>query len=149
IHKKQRQKLHELRKENGMANRTNIFSSGLHANNSTHAGMRKESLREDALTGENKQFRLRNESLCTDKCKDQVKAEIKARQDQQIDNALLAEACCCLDVELNEKEIKRMVMEDSRGEYIANDKFKHQLGRSESLTYEAEPSSSRGIWCKY
>ncbi|GJT83703.1 pumilio homolog 24 [Tanacetum coccineum] len=42
---------------------------------------------------------------------------------------LLAEARFCSDVELTEKEIERMVMEASRAEYIANDKFKHQLGR--------------------
>nr|GEW19905.1 OTU domain-containing protein 5-B-like isoform X1 [Tanacetum cinerariifolium] len=76
--------------------------------------------------------------------KDQVKAAIKAQQDQQIDNALLAEARFCSDVELTEKEIERMVMEASRAEYIANDKFKHQLGRRESSTSEAEPSSSGG-----
>nr|GEZ61412.1 OTU domain-containing protein 5-B-like [Tanacetum cinerariifolium] len=74
----------------------------------------------------------------------QVKAEIKAQQEQQIDNALLAEARFCSDVELTEKEIERMVMEDSRAEYTANDKFEHQLGRRESLTYEAKPSSSGG-----
>ncbi|GKC15017.1 OTU domain-containing protein 5-B-like protein isoform X1, partial [Tanacetum coccineum] len=76
--------------------------------------------------------------------KDQVKAAIKAQQDQQIDNALLVEARFCSDVELTKKEIERMVMEASRAEYIANDKFKHQLGRRESSTSEAEPSSSGG-----
>nr|XP_043633291.1 OVARIAN TUMOR DOMAIN-containing deubiquitinating enzyme 6 isoform X2 [Erigeron canadensis] len=74
--------------------------------------------------------------------KDQVKAAIKAQQDQQIDNALLAEARFCSDVELTEKEIERMVMEASRAEYIANDKFKQQLGQRESSTSDAEPSSS-------
>ncbi|MFS8004867.1 putative ubiquitinyl hydrolase 1 [Helianthus anomalus] len=76
--------------------------------------------------------------------KDQVKAAIKAQQDQQIDNALLAEARFCSDVELTEKEIERMVMEASRAEYMANDKFKQQLGRRESSTSDAEPSSSGG-----
>ncbi|GKD73688.1 hypothetical protein Tco_1331970 [Tanacetum coccineum] len=41
-----------------------------------------------------------------------------------------------------------MVMETSRAEYIANDKFKHQLGRRESSTSKAEPSSSgdKQLW---
>ncbi|XP_071710873.1 OVARIAN TUMOR DOMAIN-containing deubiquitinating enzyme 6 isoform X2 [Rutidosis leptorrhynchoides] len=76
--------------------------------------------------------------------KDQVKAAIKAQQDQQIDNALLAEARFCSDVELTEKEIERMVIEASRAEYVANDRFKQQLGRRESSTSDAEPSSSGG-----
>ncbi|KAA8549906.1 hypothetical protein F0562_001590 [Nyssa sinensis] len=74
--------------------------------------------------------------------KDQVKAAIKAQQDQQIDNALLAEGRFYSDLELTEKEIERMVMEASRAEYLANDKFKQQLGRRESSTSGAEPSSS-------
>ncbi|XP_076935422.1 OVARIAN TUMOR DOMAIN-containing deubiquitinating enzyme 6-like [Bidens hawaiensis] len=76
--------------------------------------------------------------------KDQVKAAIKAQQDQQIDNALLAEARFCSDVELTEKEIERMVMEASRAEYMANDKFRQQLGLRESSSSDAEPSSSGG-----
>ncbi|XP_076918530.1 OVARIAN TUMOR DOMAIN-containing deubiquitinating enzyme 6-like [Bidens hawaiensis] len=76
--------------------------------------------------------------------KDQVKAVIKAQQDQQIDNALLAEARFCSDVELTEKEIERMVMEASRAQYMANDKFKQQLGLRESSSSDAEPSSSGG-----
>ncbi|KAK4409095.1 OVARIAN TUMOR DOMAIN-containing deubiquitinating enzyme 6 [Sesamum angolense] len=40
--------------------------------------------------------------------KDQVKAAIKAQQDQQIDNALLAEGRFYSDLELTEKEIERM-----------------------------------------
>ncbi|XP_024986784.1 OTU domain-containing protein 5-B-like isoform X1 [Cynara cardunculus var. scolymus] len=71
--------------------------------------------------------------------KDKVKAAIKAQQDQQMDNALLWS-----DVELTEKEIERMVMEASRAEYMANDKFKQQLGPRESSTSGAEPSSSGG-----
>ncbi|CAA0810705.1 OTU-like cysteine protease family protein [Striga hermonthica] len=74
--------------------------------------------------------------------KDQVKAAIKAQQDQQIDNALLAEGRFYSDVELTEKEIERMVMEASRAEYIADDKFKQQVGHRESSTSRAEPSSS-------
>lgn len=35
-------------------------------------------------------------------------------------------------------------MEASRAEYMANDKFKQQLGRRESSTSDAEPSSSGG-----
>ncbi|CAL8162123.1 unnamed protein product [Prunus armeniaca] len=74
--------------------------------------------------------------------KDQVKAAIKAQQDQQIDNALLAEGRFYSDLELTEKEIERMVMEASRAEYHADDTFKQQLGRRESSTSSAEPSSS-------
>ncbi|KAI3450733.1 hypothetical protein Pfo_007398 [Paulownia fortunei] len=74
--------------------------------------------------------------------KDQIKAAIKAQQDQQIDNALLAEGRFYSDLELTEKEIERMVMEASRAEYLADDKFKQQLGRRESSTSRAEPSSS-------
>lgn len=35
-----------------------------------------------------------------------------------------------------------MVMEASRAEYLADDKFKQQLGPRESSTSRAEPSSS-------
>ncbi|KAJ9188648.1 hypothetical protein P3X46_000023 [Hevea brasiliensis] len=74
--------------------------------------------------------------------RDQVKAAIKAQQDQQIDNALLAEVQFYSDLELTEKEIERMVMEASRAEYLASDKLKQQLGYKESSTSGAEPSSS-------
>ncbi|KAL4283573.1 hypothetical protein GQ457_16G008140 [Hibiscus cannabinus] len=75
--------------------------------------------------------------------KDKVKAAIKSQQDQQIDNALLAEGRFYSDLELTEKEMERMVMEASRAEYLANDKFKPQVGgRKESSTSTAEPSSS-------
>ncbi|KAH6755336.1 OTU-like cysteine protease family protein [Perilla frutescens var. hirtella] len=74
--------------------------------------------------------------------KDKVKAAIRAQQDQQIDNALLAEGRFYSDLELTEKEIERMVMEASRAEYLADDKFKKQLGPRESSTSRAEPSSS-------
>ncbi|KAK6936244.1 OTU domain [Dillenia turbinata] len=73
--------------------------------------------------------------------KDQVKAAIKAQQDQQINNALLAEGQFYSDLELTEKEIERMVMEESRAEYLARDKFKQHSHR-ESSTSGAEPSSS-------
>ncbi|KAK6235225.1 hypothetical protein SCA6_010562 [Theobroma cacao] len=72
--------------------------------------------------------------------KDQVKAAIKAQQDQQIDNA--TEGRFYSDLELTEKEIERMVMEASRAEYLAKDKFKPQVGRKGSSTSTAEPSSS-------
>ncbi|KAE8733050.1 hypothetical protein F3Y22_tig00001644pilonHSYRG00465 [Hibiscus syriacus] len=73
--------------------------------------------------------------------KDQVKAAIKAQQDQQIDNA--TEGRFYSDLELTEKEIERMVMEASRAEYLANDKFKMHVGRSKELSAStAEPSSS-------
>ncbi|XP_004487483.1 OVARIAN TUMOR DOMAIN-containing deubiquitinating enzyme 6 isoform X2 [Cicer arietinum] len=74
--------------------------------------------------------------------KDKVKAAIKAQQDQQIDNALLAEGRFYSDLELTEKEIERAVMEASRAEYLAGGTFKQQLGNRESSTSTAEPSSS-------
>ncbi|KAG2566125.1 hypothetical protein PVAP13_7NG212100 [Panicum virgatum] len=43
--------------------------------------------------------------------RDQVKAAIRAQQDQQIENALLAEGRFYSDLELTEREIERMVME--------------------------------------
>ncbi|OVA10037.1 Ovarian tumor [Macleaya cordata] len=72
--------------------------------------------------------------------RDQIKAAIKAQQDQQIDNALLAEGRFYSDLELTEKEMERMVMEASRAEYADN--FKQQLSFRESSTSSAEPSSS-------
>ncbi|PIA59224.1 hypothetical protein AQUCO_00400241v1 [Aquilegia coerulea] len=74
--------------------------------------------------------------------KDQVKAAIRAQQDQQIDNALIAEGRFYSDLELTEKEIERMVMEASRAEYMADEILKQQLGFRESSTSSAEPSSS-------
>lgn len=74
--------------------------------------------------------------------KDQVKAAIKAQQDQQIDNALLAEGRFYSDLELTEKEIERMVMEASRAEYLSGSKSKQHVGLRESSTSGAEPSSS-------
>lgn len=74
--------------------------------------------------------------------KDQIKAAIKAQQDQQIDNALLAEGRFYSDLEVTEKEIERMVMVASRAEYIADDKFKQQLSCYESSTSSAETSSA-------
>ena len=56
--------------------------------------------------------------------------------------ALLAEGRFYSDLELTEKEIERMVIEASRAEYLADDKFKQQPGRQESSTSGAEPSSS-------
>ncbi|KAK4763377.1 hypothetical protein SAY86_009145 [Trapa natans] len=74
--------------------------------------------------------------------KDHVKAAIKAQQDQQIDNALLAEGQFYSDIELTEKEIERMVMEASRAEYLAGDKLKKQIACGDSSTSTAETSSS-------
>ncbi|KAK8939775.1 hypothetical protein KSP40_PGU017996 [Platanthera guangdongensis] len=79
--------------------------------------------------------------------KDQVKAAIKAQQDQQIDNALLSEGRFYSDMELTEKEIERMVMEASRAEYLGQDKLRQQqqqLGLRGTSTSGAEPSSSSG-----
>ncbi|XP_062184630.1 OVARIAN TUMOR DOMAIN-containing deubiquitinating enzyme 6-like [Phragmites australis] len=74
--------------------------------------------------------------------RDQVKAAIKAQQDQQIENALLAEGRFYSDLELTEREIERMVMEASRAEYLAEEK---KLNIRESSTSGAEPSSSAAI----
>ncbi|PWZ44706.1 OTU domain-containing protein 5-A [Zea mays] len=74
--------------------------------------------------------------------RDQVKAAIKAQQDQQIENALLAEGRFYSDLELTEREIERMVMESSRSEYLAKEK---KLNIRESSTSRAEPSSSAAI----
>ncbi|ONM17691.1 OTU-like cysteine protease family protein [Zea mays] len=74
--------------------------------------------------------------------RDQVKAAIKAQQDQQIDNALMAEGRFYSDLELTEREIERMVMEASRSEYLAKEK---KLNIRESSTSGAEPSSSAAI----
>ncbi|ESW04456.1 hypothetical protein PHAVU_011G096000 [Phaseolus vulgaris] len=75
--------------------------------------------------------------------KDQVKAAIKSQQEQQINNALLAEGRFYSDLELTEKEIERMVIEVSRAEYLSDSgTFKQQLGDRESSTSNAEPSSS-------
>ncbi|XP_026439857.1 OTU domain-containing protein 5-like isoform X2 [Papaver somniferum] len=72
--------------------------------------------------------------------RDQIKAAIKAQQDQQIDNALLAEGRFYSDLELTEKEMERMAIEASRAEY--DDSFKQKLSFRESSTSSAEPSSS-------
>ncbi|WVZ03888.1 hypothetical protein V8G54_024694 [Vigna mungo] len=75
--------------------------------------------------------------------KDQVKDAIKSQQDEQINNALLAEGRFYSDLELTEKEIERMVIEVSRAEYLSDTStFKQQLGDRESSTSNAEPSSS-------
>ncbi|KAH9623537.1 hypothetical protein KSS87_014711 [Heliosperma pusillum] len=74
--------------------------------------------------------------------RDQVKAAIKAQQDQQIDNALLAEGRFYSDLELTEKEIERMVMEASRAEYLTGNKSRQHISLRESSTSGAEPSSS-------
>ncbi|CAM0904727.1 unnamed protein product [Alopecurus aequalis] len=73
--------------------------------------------------------------------RDQVKAAIRAQQDQQIENALLAEGRLYSDLELTEKEIERMVMEASRAEYLNQ----QQVNFRESSRSGAEPSSSAAI----
>ncbi|XP_010557427.1 PREDICTED: OTU domain-containing protein 5-like isoform X2 [Tarenaya hassleriana] len=74
--------------------------------------------------------------------REQVKAAIKAQQDQQIDNALLSEGKFYSDLELTEREIERSVMEASRAEFIMERFKKPQLGPEDSSTSTAEPSSS-------
>ncbi|KAL1204100.1 OVARIAN TUMOR DOMAIN-containing deubiquitinating enzyme 6 [Cardamine amara subsp. amara] len=73
--------------------------------------------------------------------KEQVKAAIKAQQEHQIDNALLAEGRYYSDLELTEKEIERSVMDASRAEYLM-ESSKPRLGPKESSTSNAETSSS-------
>jgi OTU domain-containing protein 5 len=72
---------------------------------------------------------------------EQVKAAIKAQQEHQIDNALLAEGRYYSDLELTEKEIERSVMEASRAEYLM-EWSKPRIGPKESSTSNAETSSS-------
>lgn len=43
--------------------------------------------------------------------------------------------------------MERMVMEASRAEYLADDKFKQPVGQRESSTSRAEPSSSAASEC--
>ncbi|CAH8361241.1 unnamed protein product [Eruca vesicaria subsp. sativa] len=69
--------------------------------------------------------------------REQVKAAIKAQQEHQIDNALLAEGRYYSDLELTEKEIERSVMEASRAEYLM-EWSKPRIGPSSN----AETSSS-------
>ncbi|CAE6015640.1 unnamed protein product [Arabidopsis arenosa] len=73
--------------------------------------------------------------------KEQVKAAIKAQQEHQIDNALLAEGRFYSDLELTEKEIERAVMDASRAEYLM-EWSKPRIGPKESSTSNAETSSS-------
>ncbi|KAG2331888.1 hypothetical protein Bca4012_018540 [Brassica carinata] len=73
--------------------------------------------------------------------REQVKAAIKAQQEHQIDNALLAEGRYYSDLELTEKEIERSVMEASRAEYLM-EWSKPRIGPKESSTSNAETSSS-------
>ncbi|CAH8302632.1 unnamed protein product [Eruca vesicaria subsp. sativa] len=72
---------------------------------------------------------------------EQVKAAIKAQQEHQIDNALIAEGRYYSDLELTEKEIERSVMEASRAEYLM-ERSKPRIGPKESSTSNAETSSS-------
>ncbi|KAF8048289.1 hypothetical protein N665_2579s0004 [Sinapis alba] len=73
--------------------------------------------------------------------REQVKAAIKAQQEHQIDNALIAEGRYYSDLELTEKEIERSVMEASRAEYLM-EWSKPRIGPKESSTSNAETSSS-------
>ncbi|KAF8111152.1 hypothetical protein N665_0076s0147 [Sinapis alba] len=72
---------------------------------------------------------------------EQVKAAIKAQQEHQIDNALIAEGRYYSDLELTEKEIERSVMEASRAEYLMQ-RSKPRIGPKESSTSNAGTSSS-------
>ncbi|KAJ0238956.1 OVARIAN TUMOR DOMAIN-containing deubiquitinating enzyme 6 [Hirschfeldia incana] len=72
---------------------------------------------------------------------EQVKAAIKAQQEHQIDNALIAEGRYYSDLELTEKEIERSVMEASRAEYLM-ERSKPRIGPKESSTSNAGTSSS-------
>ncbi|CAM6035890.1 unnamed protein product [Sphagnum compactum] len=75
---------------------------------------------------------------------EQVKAALKAQQEQQIDKALLAEGRFYSDMERTEKEIEHMVMETSRAEFLAAENSRLRLPWQEetSTSAGAEPSSS-------
>ncbi|CAM6040835.1 unnamed protein product [Sphagnum compactum] len=75
---------------------------------------------------------------------EQVKAALKAQQEQQIDKALIAEGRFYSDMELTEQEIERMVMEASRAEFLAGESSRLQSPWQEetSTSAGAEPSSS-------
>lgn len=74
--------------------------------------------------------------------RDQVKAAIKAQQDMQIDKALLAEGRYYSDLELTEQEMERMVIEESRAEFLAEE-YGHPIGCMESSTSAAGTSTSQ------
>ncbi|BBN01541.1 OTU domain-containing protein 5 [Marchantia polymorpha subsp. ruderalis] len=76
--------------------------------------------------------------------REQVKAALKAQQDQQIDKALLAEGRFYSDLELTEQEIQRMVIEASRAEFFEEESHRHPIPWCEetSTSAAAEPSSS-------
>ncbi|KAL2642229.1 hypothetical protein R1flu_009816 [Riccia fluitans] len=71
--------------------------------------------------------------------REQVKAALKAQQDQQIDKALLHS-----DLELTEQEIQRMVMEASRAEFYEESQrhFNNPWSEESSTSAAAETSSS-------
>ncbi|CAM6066575.1 unnamed protein product [Sphagnum tenellum] len=75
---------------------------------------------------------------------EQVKAALKAQQEQQIDKALLAEGRFYSDMERTEQEIEHMVMETSRAEFLAAENSRLRLPWQEetSTSAGAEPSSS-------
>lgn len=74
--------------------------------------------------------------------RDEVKAAIRAQQDMQIDKALLAEGRYYSDLELTEQEMERMVIEESRAEFLAEE-YGHQIGCMESSTSAAGTSTSQ------
>ncbi|KAG2327357.1 hypothetical protein Bca4012_036365 [Brassica carinata] len=74
---------------------------------------------------------------------EQVKAAIKAQQEHQIDNALIAEGRYYSDLELTEKEIERSVMEASRAEYLM-ERSKPRIGPKESSSTSNAGTSSSG-----
>ncbi|KAG2286112.1 hypothetical protein Bca52824_045716 [Brassica carinata] len=75
--------------------------------------------------------------------REQVKAAIKAQQEHQIDNALLAEGRYYSDLELTEKEIERSVMEASRAEYLM-EWSKPRIGPASNA--ETSSSGARTDW---
>ncbi|XP_013743996.1 OVARIAN TUMOR DOMAIN-containing deubiquitinating enzyme 6 isoform X2 [Brassica napus] len=75
--------------------------------------------------------------------REQVKAAIKAQQEHQIDNALLAEGRYYSDLELTEKEIERSVMEASRAEYLM-EWSKPRIGPTSNA--ETSSSGARTDW---
>ncbi|CAM6127572.1 unnamed protein product [Calypogeia fissa] len=74
--------------------------------------------------------------------REQVKAALKAQQDQQIDKALLAEGTFYSDIELTEQEMQRMVMEASRAEFFEEEKLRQFASWNEETSTSAAAESS-------
>lgn len=71
-----------------------------------------------------------------------MKAAIKGQQDQQIENALLAEGRPYYDLELTEKEIERIVMEASREEYLNQQQVNFRIIKGQGQSHLLLPQTS-------